>query len=146
MEVSRCRKKVTGGGARTGEVLGGVPTPRGYSAWRGSQETDSADAKRTMGVKRSLKILPQVGTGIHSFIHFRIPSSSMCLTCQDLDQNLKHECGFRHVQTVPKKDLGGLEDMPNDMTSTARGGLLNLGPQTSIPSPGGTRILKVPRI
>lgn len=137
MEVTRCRKKVTRGGARTGEVLGGVPAPRGYSASRGSQETDSADAKRTMRVKRILKILPQVGTGIHSFIHSRIPSSSMCLTCLDLDRNLKHECGFRYVQTVP---------MPNEMTSTASGGLLNSGPQTSIPSLDGARIPKVPRI
>lgn len=121
------------------------PHPGGYSAGRGSQGMDRADAQRTTGVNvTNLEIVPQVGTGIHSFTHSRISSSNRYLTCLDLDQ--KHEFGFRYVQAVPKKDLGGLEDMPSEMTSPASGDLLNSGPQTSTPSPGGARNLKVPHV
>ena len=52
------------------------PCPRGYSPWGGHKEWTEREVERTTGVKIiNLKIVPQVGTGIHSLMHSLIHSS-----------------------------------------------------------------------
>ena len=66
------------GGSRRGQAWGSpvrFPCPRGYSSWRGHKEWTGRDAKRTTGMKiTTLKIVPQVGTDIHSLMHSLIYS------------------------------------------------------------------------
>ena len=64
------------GGARPGEVLSGAPAPGDTHLGGGHKEWTEREVERTTRVKIiNLKIVPHVGTGIHSLMHSLFHSS-----------------------------------------------------------------------